>query len=580
MQSFKEKVLRIWPLRMLVFLFLRPKLFISEFVYALKDYRNFRASVGSFRVFLDRARPATQPANPPGLLVVAGRGLNIHWCQIWSVMGSVYRGYGHMPYVLTSRSQPIQNLYFKLLGIRLIFIEDRAIAKVEVPANVLAAFDRLASFQDVKTFELDGVPLGKMALSTYSRLRASGIMDIEEPGARGEVREWLCYLYQTGVAGQALFAERNIQILFFGEVFMEEYGALYYAALGQRLNIVRFAGTVRDNAVVVQHLTPESDRTHFSSISKASWAQIDKCADLTQVEAEIHQNFQDRYGDRWALSKRNQPNTRIMPLEEARALLDIPAGRKVAVIYSHILYDTLFFNGEDLFANYAEWLVETVKAACANPDILWFIKVHPSNLWRGELEHFHGGKYEEVRLLEEHVGKLPDHVRFAYPDTPISPYTWLQVADYGVTVRGTSGIELGALGKPVITAGTGRYEGVGFSIDPQTAGDYLALLARLPNIPPQPKEKIRNGKLFAFATFCMKPFTLDFLKPVTRTGKERIFSSDDLVYLGNFREPMTALPASITDFVAWSLEKDRIDFLSHWSAVQEPEAAVLAEALH
>jgi hypothetical protein len=259
-----------------------------------------------------------------------------------------------------------------------------------------------------------------------------------------------------------------------------------------------------------------------------------------------------------------------MAPQEARALLGIPDDRKIAVIFSHILYDTLFFNGEDLFQNYAEWLVETVKAACLNRNVLWFIKVHPSNLWRGELEYFHGGKYEEVRLIEQYVGDLPDHVRMVYPDTPLSPYTWLQITDYGITVRGTSGIELGALGKPVITAGSGRYERIGFCINPDTASDYLALLARIPDVPMPSEEQMRLGKRFAYATFCMKPFTLDFFRGVPRAGKSTIFSSDDLVYLGNFPDDMTELHASIGRFVEWSYDRNSIDFLNEWPLVAQP----------
>ncbi|HWA70588.1 MAG TPA: hypothetical protein VG821_12235 [Rhizomicrobium sp.] len=510
-------------------------------------------------------------AGRPGLLIVAGWAMNAEWCQLWAMLGAVYQARGQQVYALTTRQQPIQNLYFRLFGIALLYLEDIDFRGAEVPVDIRRQIDALAAFDDVKAFEIDGVPFGKMALSTYTRQRATGIMDIADEKARQEVRRWLIYLYQVFVTARIYYQSRGIGMTFFTEVFMEEYGSLYYAALKDGLNIVRFAGTVRDDAVVVQHLTPESDRTHFSSISEASWARILPIRDLAMVREGVEQNFRDRYGDKWGLSARNQPNTRIVPVAEARAALGVPEGRKIAVAYSHILYDTLFFNGEDIFQNYADWLVRTVKAACANPAIDWFIKVHPSNLWRGELEYYHGGKYEEVRLIEEHIGVLPPHVRLVYPDTPFSPYTWLELADVGITVRGTSGIELGALGKTVVTAGTGRYESAGFSINPQTVEEYLDVLAALPDIPAPDAEQRRRGLLFAYATFCMKPFTLDFLVPVTRTGKKRIFSSDDLVFLGS-PSLGAGVPASIEAFVEWSYRAQEIDFLSCWPAQAAADA--------
>lgn len=574
--TIKDRIRRIWPLRLVAFLLLRPRKFRDHFIYSVTDYWRFRKSVRGFRRFLAKSYEE-QPTGGPGLLIVAGQAMNAHWCQIWAVLGAVYQRNGTRVFVLTSKSEPIHNLYFRLFGLRLIYLEDLRIPDMRAPDAFVHAAEQLDTFQRFKDFSAQGVPFGQIAVSTYSRLRATGVIEISDPQVRTEIRKWLIYLYQTFEAAKRLYEAENIQMLFFTEVFMEEYGAFYYGALNGDLNVIRFAGTVRDDAIIVQHLTCESDRTHHASLTDQSWARICEYPESPAIECELQQNFLDRYGDRWALSKRNQPNTRIMPSEEAKALLGVRPDRKIAVIFSHILYDTLFFFGEDLFPCYADWFVESVRAACKNPNVDWFVKVHPSNLWRGELEHFFGGKYEEVRLIERFIGKLPPHVRLVYPDTPVSPYTWFQMTDYGITVRGTSGIELGALGKTVITAGSGRYEKIGFTVNPPTASDYLELLAKLPGIPEPTTEQRRRGSRFAYATFCMKPFTLDFLRPVPRAGKSSIFSSDDLVYVGNFQRELVKLPLAISRFVQWSFDRQSVDFLNEWPASAAYKNAVRAE---
>lgn len=563
-QTVKDCVRRVWLLRLVAFIVLRPRRFWDEFIGPLVDYWRFRRSVEGFRRFLARTPDTQMDCDRPGLLIVAGQAMNAHWCQLWSLLGGAYRRTGHLVFVLTSKSEPIRNLYFRLFGIKCIYLEDLQIRSIIIPESFTNDVTRLETFQGFKNFSVEGVPFGQIAISTYSRLRATGIIDVSNPKVRAEIRAWLIYLYQTIETAKRLYETKNIQKLFFTEVFMEEYGACYYAALAHKLNVVRFAGTVRDDAVIVQHLTHESDRTHHASINPKSWARICEYPDSLAMDRELQQNFLDRYGDRWALSKRNQSNARIMPPDEARALLGVPHDRKIAVIFSHILYDTLFFFGEDLFPCYADWFVESVKAACMNSDVQWFVKVHPSNLWRGELEYFFSGKYEEVRLIEKYIGKLPDHVQLVYPDTPISPYTWFQITDYGITVRGTSGIELGALGKTVVTAGSGRYEEIGFSINSHSIDEYLSVLARLPDVPTPTAEQRRLGARFAYGTFCMKPFTLDFLRPVPRAGKTSIFSPDDLVYLGNFPSEPEELPTSISRFVQWSFDRDSIDLLNEW----------------
>ncbi|MBO6538841.1 MAG: hypothetical protein JJ969_05505 [Rhizobiaceae bacterium] len=561
MHALKAFVLAHWPLRALALLVLRRKIFMDEFVYKLGDYRDFKASVAGWRAFTSKT-----PADPkkPGVLLVAGAKMNTQWNELWVTLAAAYQYHGHKVFVLTSRNEPVQNLFYKLFGIQTIFLQDWQAEPVRHDETLYAEVDALQSFFDFKEYEYADAPLGKMALSTYSRLRASGIMDVEAPGARAESRDWIVKIHETRLRAERLFDRHGIGIVYLTEIFMEEYGGIYYGALRTGRNVIRTAGTVRDNAVVIQHLTPGSDRTHFSAITPKSWQRILDEVDVARIEHDLAANFADRYGDKWGLSKRNQPNTKIVAIKEARQTLGVAEGRKIAVVYSHILYDTLFFNGEDLFANYAEWLVETVKAACANPEVDWFIKVHPSNLWRGELEYYHGGVFEEVRLIKEHVGELPAHVHMVFPDTPLSPYTWMQVADYGITVRGTTGIEMGALGRTVVTAGTGRYEWIGFTVNPQSKQEYLDTLAKLQDVPDPTAEQHRLGKLFAYATFCMKPYTLYSLKPAVRNGRSSIFSSDDLVYLGDFPEPLREVPQDIERVYRWSLLRDEVDLLSGW----------------
>lgn len=490
--------------------------------------------------------------------------MGVSWLQIWAILGALFQMNGYRVIAFTSRKTPLQNRYLRLFNFSLFFLEDWDLSKWSVPLDVERQISTLNSFDSFKRFELDGLPLGKMALSTYSRQRATGVIDLETEDKKETVRNTLKELYSILLAADHFLSTQQVTTTFFTEVFMEEHGSLYGAALNRGLNVIRFAGTVRDNAIVVQRLNASSDRTHFSSLSDESWLDIEKQESIDLAEHELKKNFEDRYGDVWGLSRRNQPNTKIMDGNMARQSLGIPEGRKVAIIYSHILYDTLFFNGEDIFKNYAEWFIETVRIACRNDSVDWYVKIHPSNLWRGELNTFLKGKYEETRLIAEHIGQLPSHVHLIEPDTPLSPRTWLDVADFGITVRGTSGIELGALGKTVITAGTGRYEKAGFTINPQNIDEYSQIIASLPNVTTITDEQHKKAIKFAYATFCMKPCTLDFVMPKARKGIKEIQSSDDLVYVGTFEETYSNHTPVMERLFQFIDQEQQVDFLNQW----------------
>jgi hypothetical protein len=525
-------------------------------VLAWNDYRIYACSLSSMRRIVNWL-----PAIGNGtLLIVSGRGMNVLWAQIWSVLSLSVRINGVRGLVLTTRGQSTINRYFRLLGLELIYLDDLEWPE-SPPPDFASAVDHATTFKDVRDLGYKGAPVGQIALSTYSRHVGTGVVDMTDTKVAAYVKRWIMDIWRAMEIADALYREYNVKILFFTEVFMEEYGAFYYAAINRDLNVIRFAGTVRDDAFIIQHLSRANDRMHHSSLAPSSWERVRKLPYTNAWDHALMQNFADRYGAKWRRSMRNHPDTKIIDVGIAREQLGIRPGRKVAVIYSHILYDTLFFFGTDLFTDYAEWLIETTRAAIANPNLDWLIKVHPSNLWRGELDTLLKGSYEEERLLWGKFGDLPPHVRIVPADTSINPFTWFQLADYGITVRGTSGLEMAAFGKTVVTAGTGRYEGNGFTLDPPDKKAYLNLLARLHNMPSASAEQVELAKRYACAIFLMKPFTLSSMEPRLKTGKNKMVASDDIIYCVR---PLTetGLPSDLARFAEWIPRRNDSDLLT------------------
>ncbi len=534
---------------------------ILEILYAWSDFLIYARRAGDYRrlaksMHIDQAKGS--------LLIVSGRGMNVVWAQAWPVLSLAARAKGHRVFVITTRRQRSLNRYFKLLGITPVYFEDYA-GKMPhtLPAMLASEVAHASTFEEFRRLRYQNAPIGEIALSTYSRNCGTGVIELSKPEVRQYIEQWLAQIVQGLHIANTIIERLDVRLAFFTEVFMEEYGAFYYAALEKELNVTRFAGTVRDDAIIVQHLSRSNDRTHHSSLSPSSWAWVKMQPYTPAIDAALHINSMDRYGDRWHRSKRNQPNTQMLDPDEARLQLGISPGRKVVVIYSHILYDTLFFFGTDLFSDYTEWLVETVRAACTNPRVDWLIKVHPSNLWRGELNTLLHGRYEEERVIEKAIGKLPPHVRIVPASTNINPYTWFQLADYGITVRGTSGLEMAALEKTVITAGTGRYEGNGFTVDPPSREAYLELLSRLPDISGPTAEQKELAKRYAYSIFVLKPFTVSSLTPRLKTGKRCVVASDDIIYCPA-QWAKDYLPPDIQRFSDWLVHPENQDLLNAW----------------
>ena len=549
----------------IVLCFLKPKKVFIIYLFPLVDYFLFKKSISISN--FDLKYESIHSDMDEHLLLVFGKGMGVQWIQLWSMLGIGLTKKHYKISVLTSKKSWLEKLYSNFFNFNIYYLEDiQSLFDDSIAAKVAEQLASLDSFEQIKNFNYGGVPYGKMSLSTFARIRAQGIIDLRDASELAEVKQTIIHHYKLHRCFDKLFENEKISCLFFTEIFMEEYGPCYYTALLKKKNIIRFSGTVRDDCVVLTRMTKENDRTHFSSFSDKSWERILGEEFNEDIERRLKNNFDDRYSDKWELSKRNQFKATISDKEKAREHLKLEANNKVAVIYSHILYDTLFFNGEDLFPSYSAWLIETVKAACENPNVKWFIKIHPSNLWRGEVTYYHKGKYEEVRLIEEHIGALPEHVNLIYPDTLISPMGWMALADYCVTVRGTSGIELGALNKIVVTAGTGRYEHIGFTKNSKNCSEYIEKIKNIEKLQPNSKKAFKLAKTFAYSTFCLKPVNIGFLKERPKFGKSQIFDSSDLVYLvnPNFHSPNELI--KFNKIVEWVCNSREIDLLNDWGS--------------
>jgi hypothetical protein len=215
-------------------------------------------------------------------------------------------------------------------------------------------------------------------------------------------------------------------------------------------------------------------------------------------------------------------------------------------VFAHVLWDASLFYGVDLFENYSDWLVRAVGAAIENDRVNWIVKAHPSNVFRAA----HGdvdGECSEIVLLREEFPELPGHVRVLRPETEISTLSLYRFADFGITVRGTPGMEMACFGKPVFTAGTGTYAGLGFTYDSESTAQFLARLREIETYGPLPEEMTARARRYAHALFLRRPwvprsFALSFAfsergwHPLDRNVEWTVSSLDELERVGDLDE--------------------------------------------
>ena len=142
-----------------------------------------------------------------------------------------------------------------------------------------------------------------------------------------------------------------------------------------------------------------------------------------------------------------------------------------------------------------------------NKNVNWLIKIHPANIWKRKLENV-DVEYDEIKIIKDTIGKLPNHMKIMMPNHEISSFNLFKLCDYGVTIRGTSGLELSTLGKPCITAGTGRYSNLGFTYDSDNKINYLDKIKNIHLLKPMSKKEIQLAKWHAYAVFELRLFKI------------------------------------------------------------------------
>ncbi len=363
----------------------------------------------------------------------------------------------------------------------------------------------IESLQALVGLELDGFRIGRNVQSWVLRQFRVGRLDDNDPRHRAATLETLTQSLATKAFVTRLLKERMPDSAIFVERGYTPAGEVFDGCVVAGVDVIQWLGAPQSDCLIYKRYNAENHGDHPLALSDVTWQRLLKMPWGEEQDAAVAEQISANYeSGAWYNRQQLQEGKSIVAAEEGRRALGLDPAKKTAIIFCHILYDATFFYGESLFDDYEQWMVETVRAAIANPNLNWVVKVHPVNVWRSKMD---GGELVqlEAETLRRHFGTLPDHVKIMPADTGINTFSLFSVADVGLTVRGTIGMELPCFGIPVVIAGTGRYASRGFTIDPKTREEYAGLLARLQDVLRLDAETIRRARLHYYGAIRLRP---------------------------------------------------------------------------
>jgi hypothetical protein len=410
------------------------------------------------------------------------------------------------------------------------------------------------SLERLLEFRAGAVRVGGHAVSTARWRLGIGTLDFEDETIRNGLIDCFAASMASAAAIERLLRDLRPSLVLTEDTAYTPRGEILDTCVQVSIPVVRWYTAHKTDALMLKRYSSANRDHDINSLSDASWrlaSEMDWSADRSeklQRELTIGYVRKDWYNEDGA-----QFNKRQLDISEVRNRLGLDPRKKTAIIFPHVAWDASFGRGEGLFANYDEWLIKTVQTACANEKLQWVIRIHPGHAGKQR-------KFDEEETLRTRLCRLPEHVSIVPAHSDISTLSLFPIMDYCLTVRGTVGLEAACRGIPVVTGGTGRYDGKGFTLDSHTPRQYLERIARLQEVSRLSPAQVELARRFAYGLLLLRPLPLSSVAVVydKKTTRENLSNPIEL-NLRN-RKDWEEAP-DLKAFVNWAAKLDDEDFL-------------------
>jgi hypothetical protein len=421
-----------------------------------------------------------------------------------SLIMKAFEKAGYRPVMWVPRGKLIRRSY-AIFGVHhLVFNDEYWIRISSEEANHF--LDEVNSLDDLINNEWNGARVGRFAVSSFMRVTRLGTVDINNHEVRTSLRSYIKESMAACKRAKAILDKARPDAVTLIDRGYTPGGELFDLCMNRDIPVYTWNAGHKNGCFILKRYTKENRDHHPASLSKKSWARLQRIERETNLKEKTINEIQRCYATgEWFAEVATQVGRRLVNPEEVEKQLNLDAQKKTACIFSHIFWDATFFWGVDLFDNYEDWFVKTVRAACENTRLNWLIKVHPANHTKNIRDGVEGEASEMAAIRKVVPQGLPEHVKVIEAKDKLNTYSLFQVLDYCLTVRGTVGIEAAALGIRTLTAGTGRYDRHGFTKDFGSTAEYLRQLCTLHELPSPTKEEIKRALRFAYGVFLLRP---------------------------------------------------------------------------
>lgn len=352
---------------------------------------------------------------------------------------------------------------------------------VEVIDEILALD---LSFEEIKSFKLEGINIGKHAFAGCVRYYANPFIEREKFG-----KEMLNSFFEAGLkvffAYKCVLKETCFDLVIVNHGIYVPQGII--AELSEKMNIktLCFATGYRKNTFMVS-----KGKSYHFDIPK-----------LVDFESEIHDYDREKIVE-YLNDRLTGRNDWILFHEKNSTTEDlfntiIIKGKNNIVLFTNVLWDADVHFDENFFPSMMDWLIQTIDYLHRFDSTNVVVRIHP-----GEKKGFVQSRLSLLDELKDRISSsVLQKLQIIDADDEINSYDLASSADHIIIYGSKLAIELAAMGYKVLVGGPSWTIGKGITIDPKTTEEYYYKLFEIVNKTFLDLNEVDSEKALRFAYY-------------------------------------------------------------------------------
>ena len=181
--------------------------------------------------------------------------------------------------------------------------------------------------------------------------------------------------------------------------------------------------------------------------------------------------------------------------------------KPIVGLLSNVVWDAQLHYGSNAFPGMVDWVRHTIDAFGRRDDVQLLIRVHPA-----EVTGAVPSRQPLLAEIQSMFPQLPANVAVVPPESKLSTYVAMDLCDSVLIYNTKTGIELSAVGIPVVVAGEAWIRGKGFSTDVTSVAEYDAVLKELPRGQRMAPEEVERARRYAYHFFFRRMISLSLIE--------------------------------------------------------------------